>query len=109
LAGSSLAEAAAPLAVLGIGWRAVRLLEKNVQCSKKFECSCHLCNEIRKLAYPETDPLFLEVKVTGPRAFLRFWTTSLIDCDGSQLLSFMAVATTLRLGSQSKLSVVTPK
>jgi len=27
LAGSSLAEAAAPLAVLGMGWRAIRLLE----------------------------------------------------------------------------------
>ena len=66
-------------------------------------------SKILKLAHPETDPLFFEVKVTGPSAFLRFWTTSLIDCDGNQLLSFKAVATTLRLGSQSKLSVVTPK
>ena len=59
-------------------------------------------------SYPEMGP-FLALRLTGPSAFLKFCTTSLMDCDGSQILSFKAVATTFRLGSQSKLSVVTPK
>ena len=65
-------------------------------------------DEAQVCIYPDIGPV-LEVRVTGPNAFLAFWTTSMIDCDGSQDFSLKAVATTFRFGSLSKLSVVTPK